>query len=208
MKSCLKCGRETKNPKFCSSSCAASFNNVQHPKRVSKKKCVICGIVINNRSKYCDKDKPIRKRINKIEIQYTCNICGKIWFSYSISASKSINFCSNQCANESKYRDFILKWLKGEINGSSAHCKLSLYVKRWLFERAKNSCEKCGFSTVHPRTGNPILEIHHLDENPENSAPGNLIVLCPNCHALTETRNTAKGNGRRYYREQYYRNKE
>lgn len=33
---CLQCGRETNNPKFCSKSCAASYNNPLYPKRVKK----------------------------------------------------------------------------------------------------------------------------------------------------------------------------
>lgn len=35
-KSCLKCGTETNNPKFCSRSCSASYNNTIAPKRERK----------------------------------------------------------------------------------------------------------------------------------------------------------------------------
>ena len=31
------------------------------------------------------------------------------------------------------------------------------------------------------------LELHHVDGNRSNNAPSNLILLCPNCHALTAT---------------------
>lgn len=33
---CLWCGKETKNPKFCSRSCSASYNNHHNPKRIKK----------------------------------------------------------------------------------------------------------------------------------------------------------------------------
>lgn len=31
------------------------------------------------------------------------------------------------------------------------------------------------------------LELHHVDGNRSNNAPANLVLLCPNCHALTAT---------------------
>ena len=40
---CLNCLKETPNPKFCSRSCAATYNNRKHPKRKPEHKCTICG---------------------------------------------------------------------------------------------------------------------------------------------------------------------
>lgn len=39
---------------------------------------------------------------------------------------------------------------------------------------AKYACEFCG--------GFDNLEIHHIDKNPRNNAPGNIKVLCTTCH--------------------------
>ncbi|RTL07844.1 HNH endonuclease [Candidatus Dependentiae bacterium] len=52
---CLVCEAETKNPKFCSSSCAASFNNRHKPKRTKKQtSCRTCGSPLTvSRNKYC-----------------------------------------------------------------------------------------------------------------------------------------------------------
>lgn len=43
MNKCLNCQIETKNPKFCSSSCAATFNNSVYPKRsdIAKKELAV-----------------------------------------------------------------------------------------------------------------------------------------------------------------------
>lgn len=52
---CLSCGSCTFNPKFCSRSCASTFNNKYHPKK--KKKpcyCVVCGSETTIRRKYCN----------------------------------------------------------------------------------------------------------------------------------------------------------
>lgn len=39
---CLCCGKETTNPKFCSQSCAATYNNKLYPKRAINKELKIC----------------------------------------------------------------------------------------------------------------------------------------------------------------------
>ena len=46
-------------------------------------------------------------------------------------------------------------------------------------------CECCGITEW---LGNPIkLEVHHLDGDRLNNELENLELLCPNCHAYTET---------------------
>src|SRR5262245_3350419 len=53
---CSYCGRETTNPKFCSSSCAAKYNNVAVPKRTKQQRfCKHCGAPIRDYRKVCDK---------------------------------------------------------------------------------------------------------------------------------------------------------
>jgi 5-methylcytosine-specific restriction endonuclease McrA len=53
---CFFCGEETMNPKFCSSSCAASYNNTKHPKRTRKQHhCNLCGSPLPKKRKLCDK---------------------------------------------------------------------------------------------------------------------------------------------------------
>lgn len=50
--SCSNCGSETRNPKFCSRSCAASFNNKRAPKRLRSKRCT-CGALLLSRQRWC-----------------------------------------------------------------------------------------------------------------------------------------------------------
>mgnify|MGYP006935470923 CR=1 FL=1 len=49
---CLYCETPTENPKFCNQSCAASYNNIAHPKRLPEHKCP-CGTFISARKTYC-----------------------------------------------------------------------------------------------------------------------------------------------------------
>jgi hypothetical protein len=47
---------------------------------------------------------------------------------------------------------------------------------------------RCSNCTLEVWLGKPIpLELHHIDGDSDNNALENLILLCPNCHALTDT---------------------
>jgi hypothetical protein len=105
---------------------------------------------------------------------------------------------------EYQYKEFIRKWLKGDAEGGRGG-KMSLYVRRWLFERAENKCEallddgsRCGWSRINKKTGKIPLTVHHKDGNPNNGKPVNLELICPCCHSLTPTYGGLnKGNGRK-----------
>jgi len=93
----------------------------------------------------------------------------------------------------------------GKVTGGrkEGYGTVSNFVKRWVWERANSKCEKCGWSETNIFTNTIPLEIHHIDGDSENHKPENLELLCPNCHSLTSSHSSSKGNGRRYYRELY-----
>lgn len=73
MANCLNCSKETTNIKFCSSNCAASYNNKLKPKRkLLDIFCVTCNVKLERKSfkdkrrKYCDKCNPLKVDWNKI----------------------------------------------------------------------------------------------------------------------------------------------
>lgn len=58
-------------------------------------------------------------------------------------------------------------------------------LKKRLLHECNFTCQKCGNSEW---LGQPIaLEIEHKDGNHQNNEYSNLTLLCPNCHAQTET---------------------
>ena len=60
-------------------------------------------------------------------------------------------------------------------------------IRTYLLIKANNKCSKCGFEGYNPVSHKTILQIHHIDGNADNCKEDNLQVLCPNCHAMTDT---------------------
>jgi 5-methylcytosine-specific restriction endonuclease McrA len=101
-----------------------------------------------------------------------------------------------------QYEVYIQRWLAGEVEGRRSEGAVSKHVRRWLFERAGNKCECCGWGRVHPVTGLVPLAVNHRDGNSENHRPENLELLCPGCHALTANYGKLNlGRGRKKRRE-------
>ncbi|MFA6254331.1 MAG: HNH endonuclease signature motif containing protein [Candidatus Paceibacterota bacterium] len=112
-----------------------------------------------------------------------------------------IKFCSIQCQKDYQYHSYIAKWRNGNEAGVKGTItkNISGHLKRYLLGKYKEKCAKCGWSKKHPITGRVPLEVDHIDGNSDNNVEKNLILLCPNCHALTPYfRNLNKGQGRKW----------
>lgn len=132
-----------------------------------------------------------------------CKNCGK---ELTITQRHNI-FCSNQCYSDFQYTQYIERWLRNEENGLRGEGQLSLYVRRYLLDKANYCCEKCGWNKTNPVTQKSPLEIHHIDGDWSNNCLENLQVLCPNCHSLTETYKNLNNNDVKRNRKQYHNRK-
>ena len=57
--------------------------------------------------------------------------------------------------------------------------------KKQLIEKRGHRCECCGLTEW---LNQPIkLEVHHIDGDNTNNQDDNLQLLCPNCHAQTDS---------------------
>lgn len=123
-----------------------------------------------------------------------CKNCGK-----PLEAKGKV-FCSNECQHDFKYKEYIKCWKEKETDGiiGQKWIALSKHIRRYILEKYDQKCARCGWSEVNPFTGTIPLEIEHIDGNAKNNNEENLILLCPNCHSLTQTyRGANKGNGMR-----------
>lgn len=146
---------------------------------------------------------------SKSKIKYPalkCLFCGKEFRMYK-GATK---FCSRKCFFDYQRRtrnemDEILieKWLNGEIDGTiKKEFTYKPFVRKYLFRKYNNKCQKCGWGEVNKATGLVPLQIHHIDGDALNNKEENLELLCPNCHALTDnfgSRNKNATEGRSEY---------
>lgn len=131
-----------------------------------------------------------KRKINPSEFEYKkkiklikkCNYCGK-----PINRNHK-EFCSYKCLHLSRKESYIKRWLKGEEKGfyNGNDKDINVYLREYLFELAGYKCQKCGWNEINIYTNKIPLQIHHIDDDCTNNNKENLIVLCPNCHSLTE----------------------
>jgi DNA-directed RNA polymerase subunit L len=121
------------------------------------------------------------------------------------SIESNRKFCSSKCNGNYTQQQSIEKWLSGTLSGHKGKVKnIKPFVREYLFKKYNNSCCKCGWNTPHPISGNPPLEVNHIDGDHENTIESNLELICPNCHSLTlNFKNRNKGNGRFNRKERY-----
>ncbi|HEV7665118.1 MAG TPA: HNH endonuclease signature motif containing protein [Chloroflexota bacterium] len=98
-------------------------------------------------------------------------------------------YCSMACYEQVRSEQRLQRWLDGQLNPSDASAlgRVPRWIKRWWFETFGERCSACGWARVNANTGKVPLEWDHVDGDCSNNRRGNLRLLCPNCHALTET---------------------
>lgn len=97
-KYCLNCGKLLSNNrnKFCSSSCAASYNNKKRGRMSEETKLKISETIHLNSIKKNKDEKYYNPTIKRFVFKKTCE-CGKEFFTYH----KYQKYCSRECSNQS-----------------------------------------------------------------------------------------------------------
>ena len=181
--------------------------------------CKCCGGIIDVRDgempsvtkqrAFCSKEcyskfqsqKMIGNKIKNRKVVYCIN-CGQ-----ELKGSQN-KYCCNQCKQDYQYKEYIEKWKSGEIDGLRGEYQLSTYIQKYIKEKYDNKCCECGWNKINPVTGYSPLEVHHTDGDYKNNSEDNLILLCPNCHSLTDTYKNMSNHSGRQSRRKYYKDKE
>ena len=103
-------------------------------------------------------------------------------------------YCSLRCVHAHRHRARAQAFING--GGTYGHVP-GHFLARVLRDFYGECCMKCGWAQRHEKTGKVPVEVEHIDGNWENNLLDNLMLLCPNCHALTSTfRGLNRGRGR------------
>ena len=138
------------------------------------KTCVVCGdTYLTNKwkvttSKYCSKKCMQRAHyLASLTSIATCDVCGSEYRREPAKRFPKRQTCSVKCRGISITKDWPSsgKWEA---------------TRTWFSRKGRmKECAHCGYDK---EVG--ILVVHHKDRDRDNNTRENLVVLCPNCHAL------------------------
>lgn len=188
----------------------------------------------HNRFFYCsDECKSIKKGTKRCE----CPVCKKN-FMVRKSALKSVNFCSKKCYYQSIknpntehhficqncHKEYLIQ--KGSLRKFCSKACECEYKKKQLdmiiesnklvsnsamknyLLRHNDKCMNPDCKWDWTDKNNPILELHHIDGCHLNNTLSNCILLCPNCHSLTDNYKNKLNRNSTRKRNAYHRNKD
>jgi len=111
-----------------------------------------------------------------------CAVCG------DAVPQHNRRYCSSACQTEDTQERWVSAWLAGEFNPPhSGEGRVPDYIKRWWFATYGEQCEECGWAKRRRIDGRIPLTWDHIDGDCSNNRRDNLRLLCPSCHALTDT---------------------
>jgi len=149
------------------------------------RKCKHCGKefkallkeIKRGNAKFCSRSCSSSQKQQK-EPNVVCANCGKSFYksqSKQKNSKSGIFFCCRVCKDQSQRIGGISKIMPphyGTADGIYSYRQTTL-------NNREHVCEDCGYKK-HTK----ILVVHHVDHNRLNNEDSNLIILCPNCHAV------------------------
>lgn len=226
---CVHCNKrlpyEKRYNKFCSSSCAASFNNTNRFVSVEERiksslkhggsgeqfKCKTCGSILSDdKSGFCSdeckqKFASALESLSKTNIgrrvpKGICPVCG-----VPITWNNNNKYCSLSCFAKAKWiatRDRIEQTGMFPANSRLNETNRRV-VRKYLEEKYGHKCMICDRTTWNDKDI-PLI-VDHIDGNATNHKVENFRLVCPNCDALLDTfKNRENRKSERTWRKDYY----
>jgi len=209
IKYCQECGKEitSRDGKlFCSSSCAAKYNNKHRDKSVYEK--LAEKLRKKDKADKPKKEKQVKEPKPKVIKHHKsyhrtriyinkCEYCG-LEFE---TKNKNARFCSNKCIANASHVEAYNKY----INNQDDYCRPN-YVpkpfKEFFLEEQNNQCAICGCLPEH-NGKKLVFVLDHIDGDASNNHRDNLRLVCPNCDSQLDTFKSKNKNStrRNYFRE-------
>lgn len=131
-------------------------------------------------SRKCSWENTQKKKIDNFKnlwVQVSCAYCFKEFKTpeYKLKRSRSrLYFCCRNHKDLAQRIEFGLKAIHPAhyANGDKTYRTIA-------FRNYQHKCADCNYDAVKD-----ILVVHHIDEDRSNNDKSNLVILCPNCHAL------------------------
>lgn len=149
-----ECNQPTKNPKYCSNSCAAKVNGKLYPKRKTRKKCLWCDTIVDNW-------RDVR--------------CAECQIKYKLTRWDYIQ--------ELTLADYWNRDSVKDLHASSKNVHIRMLARSHFRDLLKKPCAKCGYS-IHVELCHikSVASFKSTDKVKDVNSYANLIQLCPNCH--------------------------
>ena len=213
---CLECGKELikkTNEKFCSSSCAALYNNRRKGSQTEDTKKKISESLKKYYKNISDDKKKIRQNLNKdktkslhkdnkIKIEKSkryCLECGK-----ELKNSQK-RFCCCQCFSQHIHKQTYQYYLEHQDEFCRANYSPHPFYDFFL-EEQNHKCALCLQTDTH--NGKTLrFVIDHIDGDASNNHRDNLRLVCPNCDSQLDTFKSKNKNSKRrnYWKEKIIR---
>lgn len=178
-KICLECGNPitTKDGvKFCSRSCAASYNNKNRSKEIYKN---LSGTLKQKHITIKESEQKEVKQ-NKEKVWINCLYCGE-----QFEKKQNKIFCSPECAAKQRHKDAYTDFL----NNNDKYCRSNYTPKCFkndFLEEQNGVCAICGCEPKH-NGKELIFVLDHIDGDASNNKRNNLRCICPNCDSQLDT---------------------
>lgn len=147
--------------------CGKPVGGVHSRARTVRKYCPDC-IGIVRRERWDGKRRP--------PVPAVCPVCGKDFLARDAAGYRQ-EFCSKECADRAHGGSMTgsanIRWKGGATKRRAKGMRDFYHVKKLVRERDK-VCAVCG------TTEN--LQFHHVDLDPGNNAPQNVVRVCADCH--------------------------
>lgn len=152
---------------YCSLTCAGRGYSTRKVVRL----CERCGDPTGNQQRrFCPPCLPIRRQARRKLVDRACPYCGVVF----TPKSSRTTYCSRACANWAHSDRMVGRGNSRYRDGTSY--ALWFKLMRPLIIERDGGCVVCG------NTERPF--IHHINEDPRNNTPENLVTMCGTHHIV------------------------